>query len=196
MRFQGSSPISTLATGISFEVSHPSPSLWANPHCAPSDENDANVLENVTKDEVLSLFLSKVHQSSSSRGKLSVHMISQKAHSKHVSAKAAEVFISEVATRIPGVDAQAWRAELDEKPLLQDFATYWSGKIGDSDAGKTVLERLPEIVKDHPAEGESQHYSKPSAKYIEDLAQFKGTLQPSVDPGPMVDWNDLPISRF
>ena len=123
-------------------------------------------------------------------------MISQKAHPKHVSAKAAEVFVSEVATRIPGVDTQAWREELDEKPLLQDFTEYWNGKISDSDIGKTVLELLPGIAKDHPAEGESQHYSKPSAKYIEDLAQFKGTLQPSVDPGPMVDWNDLPISRF
>lgn len=123
-------------------------------------------------------------------------MISQKPQSKHVGLKAAEAFETEVAAKIPGVDTKAWRLDLDEKPLLQDFVVYWNGKIGDSDEGKALLERLPELVKAHPAEGESQHYSKPSANYIKDLAEFKGTLQPSTDPGPMVEWNDLPVSRF
>ena len=52
----------------------------------------SKLLETVTKDEMLSLFLTRVHPSSPSRSKLSVHMISQKTRPKRVSVEATTSF--------------------------------------------------------------------------------------------------------
>lgn len=160
------------------------------------NEKDAKVLDTVTKAEVAALFASKVHQSSSSRSKLSVHMISQKARPKRVSAEATQLFETAVSEKIPGVDAKAWKTDLEETPLLQEFTKYWKEKLGESDDGQALLKTIPQLVDDHPLDGERQHFSKPSATYIQDLKQFKASLQPSTDPGPMEEWNDLPVSKF
>ena len=160
------------------------------------DENDAKLLDTVSKDEVVSLFNTRVHQSSPTRRKLSVHMISQKTRPKRVSPKAASVFEASVLQKLPALEFKDWKSELDETPLLQDFSAFWEGELGDSPESQDLLKTLPSLVEAHPLPGERQHYSKPGATYIQDTKEFKTSLSPSTDPGPIVDWGDLPSPRL
>ncbi|RXW22316.1 hypothetical protein EST38_g3526 [Candolleomyces aberdarensis] len=160
------------------------------------NENDAKLLDTVTKDEMQSLFVTRVHPSSPSRSKLSVHMISQKARPKRVSVEATTAFEAAVSQQFPLVDPKAWKADLEETPLLQDFTAYWKGKLGEDEKAQALLKTVPSLVEQYPLEGERQHFSKQGATYIQDIKQFKQSLQPSVDPGPLVEWNDLPVARF
>lgn len=145
---------------------------------------------------MLSLFLTRVHPSSPSRSKLSVHMISQKTRPKRVSTEASTAFEAAVSQQFPLIDSKAWRADLEETPLLQDFTAYWKGKLGEDEGAQALLKTITSLADQYPLDGERQHFSKPSATYIQDIKQFKERLQVSVDPGSLVEWNDLPVARF
>jgi len=101
-----------------------------------------------------------------------------------------------VAEKIPTLDAHAWKSQLEDTPLLQDFITYWKGQFGDAELGQALLKTMSQLVDQHPLDGERQHFSKPSTTYIQDIKQFKAGLQASTDPGPIVEWNDLPAPRL
>jgi len=123
-------------------------------------------------------------------------MVSQKPRPKRVSAAAAEAFEVLVRGILPEVDEKAWRTSLDEEgPSLIEFEKYWV-KVLNSEEGKKLLAQLPSLVEKYPVEGEDDNYRAPNATYIEDMRAFKAGLTASVDPGPMVEWNDLPVPRF
>jgi len=160
------------------------------------DEKDADLLQTITKGDMLESFLKQVHPSSLTRSKLSVHMVSQKPRPKRVSASAAEAFEILVHRILPEVDEKAWRSSVDEEgPSLIEFEKYWV-KVLNSEEGKKLLVQLPSLVDKYPVEGEDDDYRAPNATYIEDMRAFKVGLTASVDPGPMVEWNDLPVPRF
>ncbi|KAJ3510226.1 hypothetical protein NLJ89_g4805 [Agrocybe chaxingu] len=160
------------------------------------NEKDANLLTTITKDDVLRLFLSNVHPSSATRSKLSVHMISQKPRLKRVSSAAAQAFEVLVHQSFPDIEAMAWRSAIEgEIPSLIEFGQYWM-KILNSDTGRKLLSQLPQLVEEYPAAEEDEDRRRPDVTYIEDKKAFKNGLTVSVDPGPMVEWNDLPQSRF
>lgn len=145
---------------------------------------------------MLDLFLKQVHPSSPTRSKLSVHMVSQKPRPKRVSATAAEAFEVLVRGVLPEVNEKAWRTSLDEDgPTLIEFGKYWVNVLN-SEEGKKLLVQLPSLVDKYPVEGEDDNRKAPNATYIEDMRAFKAGLTTSVDPGPMVEWNDLPVPRF
>ncbi|KAF9482803.1 insulin-degrading enzyme [Pholiota conissans] len=157
-------------------------------------EKDATLLDVITKDDILKLFLSRVHQSSNSRAKLSVHMISQKPRPKHVSATASEAFEGLVHQKLPEVDVKAWKTVIpNENPTIIDYGQYWAKNL--KEHAKELLVQLPAIVDSYPVEGDEDR-KMPDAVFIEDMKSFRNGLEVSVDPGPMVEWNDLPISRF
>ncbi|KAG6907416.1 hypothetical protein DXG01_008988 [Tephrocybe rancida] len=161
-------------------------------------ENDAQLLQSVTKEDVLKLFLANVHPSSATRSKLSVHMISQKPHAKRVSPAASQAF--ETLLREAGVeiDAEAWKKSLggDGTPLATDFVNYWKQVFETKENATQLLSAIPELVQKYPVPGESKDIPRSDISYIKDLKAFKAGLTPSVDPGPMVQWGDLPVSRF
>jgi insulysin len=145
---------------------------------------------------MLELFLKLVHPSSPTRSKLSVHMVSQKPRPKIVSAAAAEAFEVLVHEALPGVNEKAWRTSIEEEnPSLIEFENYWV-KVLNSEEGKKLLGQLPSLVDIYPVEGESDDRMASNTTYIEDVKAFKAGLTASVDPGHMVEWNDLPVSRF
>jgi insulysin len=158
------------------------------------DTIDAGILLEITKNDVLSLFLSKVHPSSKSRSKLSIHMKSQKPPPTHVSpaaAQALETLLQDSNLELNGV---AWRETLgEETPKLEAFQTYWTGVLGGKEGGEVLLAAIPELVKKYPLEGEGVDPVQDGITFIEDLQMFRSGLQPSVDPGPMVNWGDLPV---
>ena len=160
------------------------------------DEKDALLLKTITKDDVLSLFMTRVHPSSKTRAKLSIHMVSQKIRAKKVSLAASQAFETLVHEAFPDVDEKAWKETVESDALsLVEFGHYWL-KILDSDEGRKFLAQLPVLVDKYPVDGEGEDRRRPEITYIEDPKAFKAGLTLSVDPGPFVQWNDLPVSRL
>lgn len=164
-----------------------------------SDENDAHLLKTITKDDVLAAFLTHVHPSSPNRAKLSVHMSSVKPRPKKVSIAASDAFTALVQEAQLDVAQSEWKESLgDGTPLASDFTNYWKQIFASKDSveGKRLLDLLPELIAKYPAEGEGEGQVRPDITYIKDLQAFKEGLTVSVDPGPLVQWGDLPTSRF
>jgi len=159
-------------------------------------EKDAYLLKTIVKDDVLSLFMTHVHPASKTRTKLSIHMVSQKIRPKHVSIAASQAFEALVHEVFPDVDEKAWKGSVDIDALsVVDFGRYWL-KVLNSDDGQKLLTRLADLVDKYPVDGEGEDQKRSDITYIEDPKAFKAGLAASVDPGPLVQWNDLPVSRF
>ncbi|KAJ7723946.1 Metalloenzyme, LuxS/M16 peptidase-like protein, partial [Mycena maculata] len=160
-------------------------------------EKDAEFIKDVTKEDVLKLFLSDLHPASPTRAKLSVHMRSQKPRQPRVSSAAAEAFTALVREKnLDGVTETTWKdaPSGDENPQLPDFEKYWSGAVGGTAGGQDLLCMIPDLVARYPVPGESEDAPRPGVTYITDVETFKQGLVASVDPGPMVQWGDLPVS--
>lgn len=162
--------------------------------------NDAELLPTVSKADILDLFATHVHPASSTRAKLSIHMRSQKPAPKHVSEAAAGSFAAMISDAgLPGSDAQ-WREEVMEHgaPTAQDFVKYWTNIVGQGDQEKVkgVFEQLPKLLERYPAEGDNEGRLRDEVVKIEDVKEFRKTLRPSDTPKPLVDWGDLPVSKF
>jgi len=159
-------------------------------------EKDASLLKNITKDDVLSLFFTHIHPTSKTRTKISIHMVSQKIRPKKVSIAASQAFESLVHEAFPGIDAKAWKESVDSDTLsLVEFGHYWL-KVLNSAEGRKVLAQLPLLMDKYPLDDEGEDLKRLDVTYIGDPKAFKAGLAVSVDPGPFVQWNDLPVSRF
>jgi insulysin len=152
-------------------------------------DNDARVLEKVTKDDIISLFLSRVHPSSSTRSKLSVHLRSQKPPPPRMSAAAVEAF--EALLKRPEL-AGRWKEELagDETPIVDDFRKYWESQ----DIEPEILAAIPDLVVKYPMERQAARME--GVTYIEDVEAFKKSLEISEESRPLVEWGDLPMSKY
>jgi insulysin len=163
-------------------------------------ENDADELQKVSKQDVLDLFLARVHPSASHRSKLSVHVISQKPRPQKISAAAAQAFASIV--RVNGVAIlNEWQDELgSDQPPIAEFIKYWQGiLVGDNwtpEATKELLTKIPPLMEKYPADGTDDNAVREGATYIKDVKTFKAALAMSEEPKPLVDWGDLPLSKF
>jgi insulysin len=160
-------------------------------------DNDAKLLEQVTKEDVLSLFTVKLDPSSSKRAKLSIHMRSQKPRPKHLSFAALNAF--DGVLEDAGIDTQDWRGEIGagdaEEPPLNAAEQYWRKKLPVNKV-EELLKKLAQLVDEHPAECDYEGTLRPEVKLIEDVAAFKASLLPTPEPRPLVEWGDLPPSKL
>ncbi|KAF5347143.1 hypothetical protein D9757_013657 [Collybiopsis confluens] len=157
---------------------------------------DADTLKDVTKEEIYALFMSHVHPSSKTRSKISVQMRSQKVRPSRVSAAAAKVF--EARVRDTGVDVAsgAWKEALsDDTPGMEEFEKYWREVLGEG-AAQGLLESIPKLVQEYPVPGEGQDRVRSDVTYIGDMKEFRAGLETAEDLGAMVEWGDLPVSKF
>ena len=121
-------------------------------------------------------------------------MISQKAAPPKLRPGAIRTFEDLLRVSAPNVNAEGWRAACGtDTPTLKDFGTYWMKTLSPETA-RQLLVQLPDLLRKHPAEGDESF--PPNVTPIEDTKAFKASLQSSVDPGPMVEWNDLPVPKF
>ncbi|KAJ8522379.1 hypothetical protein ONZ45_g1033 [Pleurotus djamor] len=170
------------------------------------NHNDAEVLRDVTKSEVLALFMSHVHPSSPSRAKLSVHMRSQKPRSPKVSLAAAQAFeVLALNAGVPADEASSWKEALSEdaSPISSaDFGKHWVGvftKLATPIPQAKTQELVGEmqaLAKRYPVEGEDEDLPRPGVTYFEDVGVFKRSLEVAPDPGAMVEWNDLSAPKL
>ncbi|KIK58339.1 hypothetical protein GYMLUDRAFT_246356 [Collybiopsis luxurians FD-317 M1] len=162
------------------------------------DAIDAETLKDVTKEEVHALFMSHVCPSSKTRSKLSVQMRSEKVKPKRISAAAAGAFEAQV--RELGVDVApgSWRKVLsDDTPAVEEFKKYWREELaGKGEGAQRVLESITKLVQEYPVPGEGQDAVQSGATYIGDMKKFRARLKPAEDLGAMIEWGDLPASKF
>lgn len=98
----------------------------------------------------------------------------------------------------PHIGEAAWENAPtgDGNPLLLEFSKYWSDVLEDTLNAEELLGALPELVKKYPALGEEQSRGQSNAIIIPDVKAFKASLARGTNPGPMVDWKDLPESKY
>ena len=163
-----------------------------------TDEDDARLLKSITKEEVLEIFMSHVHPSSVARSKLSVHLVSQKPRPKKISMAAAQGFEALLRTTIPEVeiDNNISTADIEDRPTVFDFVEYWKERLESIEARDALLAALSDLVEKYPVDAELESSGRLSGTSIQDIKAFKAGLTISVDPGPMVQWGDLPVPRF
>jgi insulysin len=165
---------------------------------------DAESLKSVTKDDVLKLFLSKVHPSSPTRSKLAVHCRSQVPRPKPVSTAAAQAFEGLVRSAGIAVDEGGWQEELgsDPAPTITDFQKYWQGTLVgpgvNLEVAQQLLGQIPSLVEKYPTEGEDEDgaVKREGVNYIEDVKAFKAGLALSDPPKPLVPWDELLTSKY
>jgi len=158
---------------------------------------DAELLLSIQKADILRLFQTHIDPQSPTRAKLSVHIIAQKPRIKKVSEAASRAFQQKL--RLAGFNC----IEVDERelfsdgpPTLTDFTQFWTTELAGREDAATLLAEINPCMVEHPIEGEDVNPILPKATYIKDVHIFKQNLSPSVDPGPMTQWGDLPTSKF
>jgi len=160
-----------------------------------SGDNDANMVKDVTKAEVLALFLSSVHQSSSQRAKLSVHCVSRKPQPKKLSSMALlEVdAVLEKHGIAPPVD---WMENLPEARTVPDTLQVLKELIRDPAAAATIEKQLVALTEQYPDESDRHGVLPAGYVAIGDPKKFRDSLQVAEGAAPLVDWGDLPVSRI
>lgn len=167
-------------------------------------DHDASLVKSITKQEIISLFMSRIHQSSSSRAKMSVHLRSQKPRPKKIGLVAMEAFENTLIEQGIKVNGQKWREELtgDGEPLLSQFTKYWEDTLPVQDPSLTpeTLEQImgcvPALLEQYPADGDYEGKIKDGVHFIEDPKAFKASLRRADPPRPLVQWDDLPMSKY
>jgi insulysin len=144
--------------------------------------------------------MEKVHPSSSTRRKLSVHCFSQNPKSGHVSVAAAEALEKELENANVDTSAFAWRTELmaEGEPDIEKFLKYWQNALAkESQAvlGKLIT-TLHTLRQNYPAGKDVAGAMRHDVTPIKDVQAFKKSLVISERPHPLVDWNDLPTAHL
>ena len=160
----------------------------------------------MTKDEVLALFRSAVDPSSPERAKLSVHLKSQKPRPAKISVAAMEAFARKVAEKGYTVDEQAWRDALaaDGDAALDKFGSYWRDALlaqaatVPPEVAQSLTTEVPALLKEYPSadEGKDDVAVDSRAVLIQDPKAFRASLPVSERPRPLVEWGDLPTSKY
>ena len=166
----------------------------------PTGVEDVEYLMTVTKQDVLSLFLARVHPSSKTRSKLSIHLQSQKPPEKHVSRVAADAFAGFVHEHDVEIEDVNWSTSLyaDGEPIETQFSAFWKEALVRAPVEKSdkLFAALPHLLEHFPAQKDAQGSLPENVIHIKDLVAFRNSLKVSEYPKPLVAWNDNPTPKF
>ena len=117
-----------------------------------------------------------------------------------------EAFAQKVAEKGYTVDEQAWRDALtaDGDATLDEFGKYWRDALLAQAAtvppqvAQGLTAEVPALLKQHPAADDGADTAKVSerAVLVEDAKSFRASLAVNERPRPVVQWGDLPTSKF
>lgn len=166
-------------------------------------QRNVEILQNLTKDDVITLFKNRVHHASSSRTKLSVHLKAQKPRPKRISEAALTAFAESLEKKGVTADQSKWKEELfsSGEPALTQAAAYWQGVLSNEssitqDEAKTILQTLPKFADEAPASSDYEGKLREGVSVVEDPKSYRSTLRLTDMPKPVVEWNDLPNSKL
>lgn len=162
--------------------------------------NDADLLQEVTKDEVLALFSSHADPSASARSKLSVHTRSIQAKPKMVSTAAAQAFADLIKSRPNGTAELAEKISIQESMPAADFMVASKDKLiaanWTTEETAEVFTQLEALTEKHPVDPVVANAGGLAVTYVENAVAFKKSLAVSEPPRPIIQWGDLPTSRL
>lgn len=153
------------------------------------------MLKDITKEEVRLLFLSNVHRSSPQRAKLSVHCVSRKPRPKKLSSMAlleVDAVLEKHGITLP-VD---WMDRLPETITVADTLQVLKEIIQDPAAAAIAESELAALAEKYPDDSDRHGVLPAGYVAIEDPKKFRDSLQVAEGAVPLVDWGDLPVSRF
>ena len=161
------------------------------------------MLETITKDDVLKLFMAKIHPSSPTRAKLSVHLRSQKPPPITMSSAALAALQLRLHEANVPTDGLSWVAELggDAEPPAAAVVKYWTDKFANMPAvphqtATALLAAIPVLANEHKPESAYEGKLADGAVVITDPKAFKQGLKVAPDPKPVVQWGDLPTPKL
>ncbi|KAJ7580280.1 Metalloenzyme, LuxS/M16 peptidase-like protein [Mycena floridula] len=143
---------------------------------------NAEMLVEITKDDVLALFIASVHPSSTQRSKLSVHSISQKPRSIRVSIEAATAFEASVKETNLGLEVGAWKTAVGDEPTIEMLRQYWSTVLDGKGQKEKLLQAFSDLVEKHPFEVEELSLK---TEFIQDIRAFQRNLTLSEEVVPV-----------
>lgn len=153
------------------------------------------MLRGVTKDELVSLFLSSVHPSSTQRAKLSVHCVSRKPRPKKLSPRA--LLEVDAALKSRGITLPLeWMDELPESRTVPDVLRALKENLNDTAAASIVEKDVAALAEKYPDESDRHGVLPEGCIVVEDPKKFRDSLKVAEGAVPLVDWGDLPVSRF
>jgi len=166
---------------------------------------DAEILQTVTREEVYCLFMEKVHPSSKTRSKLSIHMQSQTASnppSPKFSIAASKAFLEALRSKAVVVKEDDYNRLSAAQPPLSAVKMFWSNHfktvshLSESDT-QYLLKRMETLTKEHPAEGSVLEAEVTAGQlgddvvHVKDMAAFKAQLTISKAATPVEIYNDI-----
>lgn len=153
------------------------------------------MLKDVTKEEVLSLFLSNVHRSSSQRAKLSVHCVSRKPRPKNLSSGALLGMGAALEKR--GITLPLGWMDMHQEAITVPDALRALKETVDDPATAVIMEKeLTALAEEYPDESDRHGVLLAGFIAIEDPKKFRDSLKVAEGAVPLVDWGDLPVSRL
>ncbi|KAI0093889.1 insulin-degrading enzyme [Irpex rosettiformis] len=166
------------------------------------NDTNAELLDDVTKADVLALFKSHVHYSSPTRAKTSLHLASQRPAPTYVSEQAFAIFAQEVKVANRDVDTIGWKDEVfaHGEPLVKQVIAYLLPILEDgvSDEGTVqhFRDRLTTLIEEYPAKTNALGKLRPESRLIEDVRAVRASRKLTDYPVPLVQWGDLPIAKI
>ncbi|KAG1754340.1 Metalloenzyme, LuxS/M16 peptidase-like protein [Suillus lakei] len=152
--------------------------------------NDSDLLTEITKHDVLELFLSRIHPLGLKRSKLSVQLQSRKPRPPRISATAAKAFEALIRAETTLIETSGWKEEMtDENPFATQFANI----------GKThlaLMKKIPGLMMQYPVDEEVCDIRTAGVTFVDDVRDFKTTLEVTELPQPLVEWGDLPFAKL
>ena len=141
------------------------------------EEQDADLLWTIDKQDVLTTFLEAMHPSSTTRTKLSVHLQSQVPPLQKIALPSAEAFERMVKDSGLVADSRAWswREDLDNNGMYpaKEFERHWKNFLGEGEAAQNLIGAISRFVEGDFAE---MGRSSTSDVYIGDIRAFKDSL--------------------
>jgi len=163
-------------------------------------EIECETLRTITKDEVLSLFMSHIHPSSPTRSKLSAHFCSQVGPSPRMSlAASAELLKHLKAAGIP-VQEVPFNAAAAMQSSVTVNQNYWTAFFEkdmpefDKGVAAHLIALMPKLAKMYPHEepGSAGPVKLPGDTiFIDNIAEFKSTLPLSKAAFPVEVYTDF-----
>lgn len=154
------------------------------------------MLDKVKKEEVLSLFRSNVHRSSSQRAKLSVHCVSRKPRPKLLSSGALGE-LGTVLKRHGIILPPGWAGESPEARTVPETLQTLKEMVNiDPAAAVIVEEELSALAEKHPLESDRHGILLEGSVAIEDSKKFRESLVVAKGVVPLDDQGYSHISRL
>jgi insulysin len=149
-------------------------------------ENEIAALKSTTKADIINFFAKSIHPSSTTRSKLSTHLVSTYSDTKFDVA-AAEPLMGAFVQHGIEVDQGAIATLLASKPDLKQVRDYALGLVGKAPIGDEAKTEIKAMINDMKGaesapvqEGQSEGAAVRSSNvYIENLDTFKAGLIPS-----------------